>query len=101
MQNMNNILPWIQHWYASQCNGHWEHGYGITIKTLDNPGWNIAIDLSETSLEGTEIEYESIEQSETDWYAVYIKDSIFSAHGDPTKLEFLLNKFKELAEANQ
>ncbi|WP_203237204.1 Imm53 family immunity protein [Streptomyces gilvosporeus] len=28
-------------WYTSQCDGGWEHEYGIRIETLDNPGWSV------------------------------------------------------------
>jgi hypothetical protein len=31
----------IQKWYLEQCNGDWEHSYGIEITTMDNPGWYI------------------------------------------------------------
>lgn len=43
---------WIQKWYQAQCNGDWEHSYGIIIETIDNPGWSITIDLETTELEG-------------------------------------------------
>ncbi|MFF8599988.1 Imm53 family immunity protein [Streptomyces sp. NPDC015232] len=26
----------MQHWYASQCDGEWEHEWGGTIGTLDD-----------------------------------------------------------------
>lgn len=29
----------LAQWYASQCNGEWEHSNGLTIVTTDNPGW--------------------------------------------------------------
>ena len=35
----------LQAWYAAQCNGKWEHTYGIAIGTLDNPGWSLSVDL--------------------------------------------------------
>ncbi|MDQ7778906.1 MAG: Imm53 family immunity protein, partial [Planctomycetota bacterium] len=46
-----NALIELQKWFAGHCNGDWEHGAGITITTLDNPGWGVDI-----SLEGTELE---------------------------------------------
>ncbi|MFP9468948.1 immunity 53 family protein [Pectobacterium brasiliense] len=45
-----NELQEIQRWYQAQCNGKWEHAFGISIDTLDNPGWRVKIDLAETSL---------------------------------------------------
>lgn len=46
-----NELVQTQDRYLSQCNGDWEHQCGLKIRTLDNPGWSIEIDLAETELE--------------------------------------------------
>lgn len=48
--NDNNFL-WLQKWFLSQCDGDWEHEFGITIQTVDNPGWHVAIDLTGTFVE--------------------------------------------------
>lgn len=93
-----NILSWLQNWYKANCNGDWEHTYGVKIETLDNPGWSVIIDLNDTNLENLEREYRLIENSDEDWYALSIKDSKFQASGDPFKLEILLQKFKEITE---
>lgn len=45
-------LTWLQAWYATQCDGEWEHEHGVSIETLDNPGWFLKLDLRETSLDG-------------------------------------------------
>lgn len=34
-----NALEWLTSWYKTQCNGDWEHSYGIEISTIDNPGF--------------------------------------------------------------
>lgn len=91
-----NILSWIQDWYKEHCNESWEHSYGLTIESIDNPGWQVKIDLSETELEGVVIEYELIENSDSDWYGLKIENNIYLAAGDPGKLEFLLEKFREI-----
>ena len=36
--NINGIHL-IDNFYRHYCNGQWEHDYGITIQTCDNPGW--------------------------------------------------------------
>jgi len=43
-------LDWLMSWYADQCDGDWEHQYGVCIETLDNPGWTLTIDLIGTPL---------------------------------------------------
>lgn len=93
-----DILKWIENWYQNSCDGDWEHGNGITIRTLDNPGWDLKIDLNGTELEGIEQEWRLIENHEQDWYGVKIEDGNYKASGDPNKLEFLLNLFKQLVE---
>ncbi len=40
----------LQAWYLAQCDGEWEHGFGPTISTLDNPGWSVKVDLKGTEL---------------------------------------------------
>jgi hypothetical protein len=93
-----NILQWIQEWYLSQCDGEWEHEYGVKIETADNPGWSIHINLEYTQLEELKYETPVIEKFEHDWYFIKVENSIFYAAGDPTKLEFLLKEFKKLVE---
>ena len=38
-----DLFSWIEKWYANNCNGDWEHSYGITIETLDNPGGKLKL----------------------------------------------------------
>ena len=46
------VLNWIEQWYQSNCsNSSWENIYGITICTIDNPGWMVKIELMETPFE--------------------------------------------------
>jgi hypothetical protein len=35
---MEDVLTQIEQWYKSNCNGLWEHQFGLRIETLDNPG---------------------------------------------------------------
>lgn len=89
------MIKWIEKWYASHCDGDWEHGSGITIRTIDNPGWEITIDLDGTEVELADEEWKMFEKEDNDWYGYKISDNIFNAAGDPKKLEFLLSLFKE------
>ncbi|WPQ65181.1 Imm53 family immunity protein [Chitinophaga sancti] len=94
---MSTILTWISGWVRSQCNGDWEHMYGINIGISDNPGWHVTIDLAETNLENIEMVIQE-DKTEYDWYFVKVKNKEYFAAGDLTKLELLLEKFKELVE---
>ena len=98
MEN-NNIINWLEEWCRSQCNGDWEHGDGIKIETLDNPGWSVTIDLSNMTTKLEEIPYQLFEKSKRDWYGYSIKDMKYKAAGDPTKLKFLLELFQKLVKS--
>jgi len=41
-------------------------------------------------------EYQSIERANDDWYVVEIRDKKFIAFGDTSKLDFIINYFKQL-----
>jgi hypothetical protein len=93
-----NILQWIQQWFQSQCDGNWEHMMGITISTLDNPGWDIKIELEGTELEGLEMKLILNNIDDDDWYGLKVENNVFEAFGDPSKLEFLLAEFKKIVD---
>ena len=59
-------LTQLQKWYLSQCDGDWEHTYGIGIGTLDNPGWSLKINLVGTSCSGREFTRYSVGDSDVD-----------------------------------
>lgn len=98
---MDSTLTRIQAWYAAQCDGDWEHGYGIHIETLDNPGWRISINLEGTDLESRPfgpVEHGLEDDSTTDWHRIWIENNRFEGAGDPTKLVFMLEQFLAWAE---
>jgi hypothetical protein len=45
-----DALSRIQVWYHAQCDGDWEHSYGIHIENCDNPGWLLRVYLVGTAL---------------------------------------------------
>lgn len=92
------ILDWIQNWFKNNCDGDWEHGEAIQINTLDNPGWEVEVDISNTSIANIDIKWILNENGPQDWYGVKIENKKFSAAGDAGKLTFLLGLFKEMIE---
>lgn len=39
----------LNRWFATQCNGDWEHMNGVKIETTDNPGWWVRIEIDGTT----------------------------------------------------
>lgn len=103
---MASDIEWLQQWYAQNCNGDWEHQYGLTIGTLDNPGWSVAINLRGTPLESKP--FEQVEfgaDNDNDWYFASIQNDeeynegpVFAAHCSPKHLATVIGLFKAFAE---
>jgi hypothetical protein len=92
------ILDWIQNWYKTNCDGEWEKGEVIQITNLDNPGWEVEIDISKTSVANLDLKWILNEIGKQDWYGVKIENQKFTAAGDSGKLIFLLGLFREMIE---
>jgi hypothetical protein len=94
-----SVLADLHKWYASNCDGDWEHTFGIEIGTLDNPGWAVTIDLEETNLEGKEFAPVRDESSEDSWIDCRVAELKFRGVGDPAKLEEILRIFIDWAKS--
>lgn len=99
---MGSALTALQEWYVAQCDGDWEHRYGMRIGTLDNPGWSLSIDLENTGLADAAFD-EVKENYDDDWeWLVCAKyEARFSGHGGPRQLERIIQIFLAWAQANQ
>ena len=100
-----STLARLQDWYFAQCDEDWEHSHGIKIDTLDNPGWTLVVDLTDTSLSGKPFsEYcygldEAADASGNEWLHCQVKDNKFMAAGGSAKLEEMINAFLTWSDA--
>ena len=87
-----NILTRLQNWYLINCDGEWEHAFGISITTIDNPGWTVRINLTDTCLH--ELKYErQVDNGDFDWLFIKVKEKVFEAVGDTSKLTNIFEIF--------
>ncbi|MCI9264310.1 MAG: rhodanese-related sulfurtransferase [Oscillospiraceae bacterium] len=94
-------LEWLEQWYEKTCDGDWEHIYGISIDTLDNPGWRVRIDLRETGYEHMSIDKVEQDHGENDWLVCRIENKIFEGSGDCRKLGEIIRIFQKCVENYQ
>ena len=87
----------LQAWYAKHCNGDWEHQHGVTISTLDNPGWAIEVSLLGTSAERSSFSPIKTERSEHDWLHASIVGNSFKIACGPLNLDEALTLFCDWA----
>ena len=82
-------------WYSSNCDGDWEHDYGVTISTIDNPGWSLLIALEGTDMDG--LQFETVERSSADTLKgsrCWVKDNKFQGAGGPYELAAMIQVFR-------
>lgn len=98
-----DTLTRLQQWYASQCDGDWEHRYGIQIETLDNPGWLVMVHLHGTQLLNrpfTPLEEGTGNEGHPElprWISCFVRDGIWHGAGDESQLERMLVVFVDWA----
>lgn len=93
-------LQFLQEWYFMHCDGDWEHCYGVELKTIDPPGWELEIQLIGTELENYEFEEIKEERSPSDHFHCFIEDetSTFRGYGGLCNTEEMLTIFQKWAE---
>ena len=100
-------LAWLMRWYLAECNGDWEHSFGVKIDTLDNPGWSLKIDLRETDLQGRP--FKRVKHGEPahdlddwrslgSWWVADVKSDSFEASCGPLDLQEVIQLFRNWVE---
>lgn len=95
-----DVLARLERWYAAQCNGDWEHTYGVSIGTLDNPGWSLKVDLADTYLLGRPFQEINERQGsdDRDFFYCGVRDRQFVGYCPPHRLRELISIFLRWAE---
>ena len=95
---MDNFT-WLEHWYNRQCNGEWEHSYGIHIDTLDNPGWTVKINLNGTRYaELPNVEIKEHYESDSEWMLCKVVEGVYEGKGGPLMLGPIIQTFRRWIE---
>ncbi len=104
-----DTLNRLQRWYLAQCDDedaeeytYWEHMYGVSINTLDNPGWIVDIDLVGTDAEDREFISVDVDRSDRDWIQMDLgslpgRDKVLRIACGPLNLEEALTYFLDWA----
>jgi Immunity protein 53 len=85
-------------WYKSNCNDSWEHQFGVTIESLDNPGWTLRVDIEDTKFSTREFGALKISRSGDDRLDCRIESGQFVAFGGVGNLTEIIEVFLRRAE---
>jgi len=94
-----DVFDWLVQWFKSYCDGDWEHGEGVVIETLDNPGWSVRISLDGTSFTEKDFAKVEVAHNNDDWILCKVEDYFFKGYGGPDKLKEILEIFKNWVES--
>ena len=94
-------MSWLQQWFQSQCDGDWEHEFGITLQTVDNPGWYLTINLIGTELEGVSFQNIQEDKDDVNWYFCLVRNNVFEASCGPCNLDIILRIFRSWVEKRE
>ena len=91
---MKSALIRLSEWYLAQCDDLWEHRWGLSITTFDNPGFALKIELTGTKLENAEFEPIEFEINDSDrWYTCWKEGCEFHAVWVPSQIEAMIEHF--------
>lgn len=89
----SDLLTALQEWYHSNCDGDWEHEFGIKIQNLDNPGWTVSIPITGTPLESRAFSTVEWRRGADDWINCSVNDEAFNGHGGSRNLVDIIRVF--------
>ena len=95
-----NGISLLEKWYAARCNGTCEHGYGVKIDTIDNPGWTVRIGLRGTAKENSRLERVKIDRTEDNWIHYWIEKSEFHMRCGALNLSEAIQLFVDWFDSN-
>jgi immunity protein 53 of polymorphic toxin system len=90
-------LDALQAWYAAQCDGDWEHRFGVMIASTEASGWELRVDLAGTSLEGNELARRRSARTPDDWLELWCDGFTFRGAGGADNLDELVGAFFDFA----
>lgn len=92
----NDVLNDLEKWFRERCDNDWEHSYGVSIETTDNPGWHVEIDLIETLWAEVTITFSREERSASDWIQYQVSGGKFIGSGSIGSLIPILQQFLQI-----
>ena len=94
------LLKWLEKWFFFNCDGDWEHDYGIDIIHKGSL-WEVKIDLCNMAfaLDGMPLFEER--KSPSDYFRYTIENEFFIGEASNDNLEKLLKVFKTIVTKNE
>jgi len=92
---VHDCFGFLASWYSARCDGEWEHEFGVRLETIDNPGWNLQVDLVGTEMEGRVVDQVTQIPEGGGWVIIASDGSVFEASCDPMSLRLVVHEFEK------
>ncbi|MFI5589994.1 Imm53 family immunity protein [Amycolatopsis sp. NPDC051758] len=91
---MTEEILWLSEWFSSQCDGDWEHEFGVRLETLDNPGWRLLVDIVGTGVEGRVLPRSKVDLGAGRWLWTSADGKSYEGSCDVRSLRELVAAFR-------
>ena len=91
-------LSWLDQFFGSLTDGEWESEFGITIESVNNPGWMVRIDLDGTGLNPSTFRTVSDQRTEKNWIECKVEEGKWLGGGGIGNLDEVLSVFRAWVE---
>ena len=96
----SDVINDIQKWYMRNCDGDWEHSYGVIIEIVRCFGWKVEFSLCGTELDKMPFDDINISRGQDDWIKCEKFESKLICTGGPKNIAELLSSFIDWAKVN-
>ena len=92
-------MDWLLDWYEVACKNGLDPKNRIELYTLDNPGWDLSVNLEGTGLDIHEyFLIENIDRTDDDWCHCFVRDNVFYAPCGNCNLGESLDMFRKFID---
>jgi len=88
----NKNFFWLEKWFSMNSNS------SIFIKTIDNPGWKVTIDIGSTKINNKLFSTIDIDKNENDWFNCWLENNYFEGRGGEKNLQDIIHAFTEWSD---
>jgi hypothetical protein len=95
-----DALTWLQDWHAAQLRDGRSAGR-VRIATLDNPGWEVSIDLDTDLASRDFTEINDHPPTRLDWFEAKVSRNVYRANSGPLGLGRCLEEFRHWVQQHE
>lgn len=94
-------LTWLTEWFAKQCDGEWESDFGVSIETVNNPGWMVKVDLDGTGLDPSSFQSIASQRTPSNWIECKVEDGAWMGGAGMSNLDEVIGIFRAWVEGSK